>query len=178
MEMTESALEAGARRSYEWGRLLWGAKRAVVVAALSGLALLGCTNVAATAGCVALLALVVTALLWRGQEFAEGVRPGLLAGLVPFALPLASQASGYFCSATVCLVLPTVCVAGGIVGGAALGVQGRRPFRDHLGFWISAFSVTAVLGSVGCLMAGLAGIAGLTAGLLVGAAPILAARTA
>jgi hypothetical protein len=178
MEMIESALEAEARRSYEWGRLVWGSKRAVVVTALSGLALLSCTNLAATAGCVVLLALLVTALLWRGQEFAEGVRPGLLAGLVPFVLPLASQASGYFCSATVCLVLPTVCVAVGIVGGAALGVQGRRPFLAHLGFWISAFSVTAAFGSVGCLMAGLAGIAGLAVGLLVGAAPVLVARTA
>jgi hypothetical protein len=177
MAMTESALEAEARRSYEWGRLAWGWKRAVIVAAPSGLALLICTNLAATAGCVVLLALLVTVLFWRGREFAEGVRPGLLAGLVPFVLPLASQASGYFCSATVCLVLPTVCVAGGIVGGAALGLQGRRPFAAHLGFWTSAFLVTAALGSVGCLMAGLAGIAGLAAGLLVGAAPVLAVRT-
>lgn len=178
MELTESALEARARRAYEGGRLAWGLKRAVVVAALAGLALPSCSNLAATAGCVVLLAFVVTALLWRGEELAEGVRPGLVAGLVPFVLPVVSQATGYFCSATVCLFLPTVCVAGGVVGGAALGAQGRRPFGDHLGFWISAVSVTAVLGSVGCLMAGLAGIAGLAVGLLLGAAPVLFARTA
>lgn len=177
MALSESALETRARRAYEWGRLVWGSKRAAVVATLSGLALLSCTNPAATAGCIVLLALLVTALLWRGQEFAEGVRPGLLAGLVPFVLPVMSEATGYFCSATVCLVLPTVCVAGGVVGGVMLGVQGRRPFRDHLGFWVAAVAVTAVLGSVGCLMAGLAGIAGLAVGLLLGAAPVLVART-
>jgi hypothetical protein len=93
-------------------------------------------------------------------------------------LPLVSQATGYFCSATVCLVLPTVCVAGGVVGGVALGLLGKRPFGDHVGFWVAAVSVTAVLGSVGCLMAGLAGIAGLAVGLLIGAAPVLVARTA
>jgi hypothetical protein len=178
MARIESALEDEARRAYEWGRATWASKRALVVAALSGLALLTCTNVAATAGCVVLLAVLVGALLWRGQEFAEGVRPGLLAGLVPFLLPLISQATGYLCSETVCLVLPVVCVAGGVVGGAALGVLAKRPFGEHLGFWIAAVSVTAVLGSVGCLMAGLAGIGGLAVGLLVGAAPVLVARTA
>ena len=178
MGSSESVLEARGRRAYEWGRLRWGSKRAILVAAVAGSALLTCTNLAATSGCVLLLALLVTALLWRGQEFAEGVRPGLVAGLVPFVLPVVSQATGYFCSATVCLFLPTVCVAGGVVGGAALGLQGRRPFGDHLGFWVSAVSVTAVVGSVGCLMAGLAGIAGLAVGLLLGAAPVLVARTA
>jgi hypothetical protein len=178
MAVAESALIVRARRAYEWGRGVWALKRALGVAVLSGLALLTCTNLAATAGCVVLLTALVAGLLWRGQEFAEGVRPGLLAGLVPFVLPVVSQATGYFCSATVCLVLPAVCVAGGVVGGAALGVQGRRPFGSHLAFWISALSVTAVLGSVGCLMAGLAGLAGLAVGLAVGAAPVLVARTA
>ena len=178
MAPIDAALEARARRAYEWGRLAWALKRALLVAALSGLALLTCTNVVPPAGCVVLLALLVAALLWRGQEFAEGVRPGLLAGLVPFVLPLVSQATGYLCSDTVCLVLPTVCVAGGVVGGAALGVLAKRPFGEHVGFWIAAVSVTAVLGSVGCLMAGLAGIGGLAVGLLAGAAPVLVARTA
>lgn len=178
MALAESGLEARARRAYERGRLVWGVKRAAWVAAVAGLALLTCANLAVTAGCVFALGALVTALLWRGQEFADGVRPGLVAGLVPFVLPVLSQATGYFCSATVCLVLPTVCVAGGIVGGAVLGLQGRRPFGDHLGFWVSAISVTAVLGSVGCLMAGLAGVLGLALGLLLGAAPVLAYRTA
>lgn len=124
MALADSGLEARARRVYERGRLVFALKRAVVVAAAAGLALLSCANIAATAGCVFALGALVTVLLWRGQEFADGVRPGLVAGLVPFVLPVVSQATGYFCSATVCLVLPTVCVAGGIVGGAALGVQG------------------------------------------------------
>jgi hypothetical protein len=178
MALGSAALEARARGAYERGRVVFGLKRAAAVAAVAGLALLSCTNVVATAGCVVLLAALVTVLLWRGQEFAEGVGPGLVAGLVPFVLPVASQATGYFCSATVCLVLPTVCVVGGVVGGVALGVLGRRPFGAHLGFWVAAVSVTAVLGSVGCLMAGLAGIAGLAVGLLLGAAPVLVARTA
>jgi hypothetical protein len=178
MAVSESALETRARRAYEWGRAAWALKRALVVATLSGLALLTCSNKVATAGCLVLLASLVTALLWRGQEFAEGVRPGLLAGLVPFGLPVASQATGYLCSHTVCLVLPTVCVAGGVVGGAALGMLAKRPFGEHIGFWIAAVSVTAAFGSVGCLMAGLAGLGGLAVGLLVGAAPVLVARAA
>jgi hypothetical protein len=178
MAVTESALQARARRAYEWGRAAWALKRALLVAALPGLALLTSSNPLATVGCVVVLVFLVSALLFRGQELAEGVRPGLLAGVVPFVLPIVSQATGYFCSATVCLVLPSVCVAGGVVGGVALGVQGRRPIGAHWGFWISAFSVTAALGSVGCLMAGLAGLAGLAVGLLVGAAPVLVARAA
>jgi hypothetical protein len=178
MALSESALEARARRAYEGGRVVWSSKRAVVVAGAMGLALLSCTNLTAASGCVLLLGMLVTTLLWRGQEFGEGVRPGLLAGLVPFVLPVVSKATGYFCSATVCLFLPTVCVVGGIVGGAALGLQARRPFGAHLSFWISAVSVTAVLGSMGCLMAGLAGVAGLALGLFLGAAPVLVARTA
>jgi hypothetical protein len=178
MALAESRLEARARRAYEAGRMVWAAKRATAVAALAGLALASCANLWATAGSVLVLAGLVTALLWRGEEFGEGVRPGLVAGLAPFALPVASQATGYFCSATVCLVLPAVCVAGGIVGGAVLGLQGRRPFAHHMGFWISAVTVTAVLGSVGCLVAGLAGVLGLGLGLLLGAAPGLVYRTA
>jgi len=87
MALSESALEARARRVYEWGRLAWGLKRSLVVAALSGLALLSCTNPAATSGCVVLLALLVTALLWRGQEFAEGSGRGSWLDSCPSSSP-------------------------------------------------------------------------------------------
>lgn len=127
MALAESGLEARARRAYERGRLVWGVKRAAWVAAVAGLALLTCANLAVTAGCVFVLGALVTALLWRGQEFADGVRPGLAAGLVPFALPVLSQATGYFCSATVCLVLPTVCVLGGIVGEPSWACRAGDP---------------------------------------------------
>jgi hypothetical protein len=178
MAQSDAAFESRARRAYEAGRLASAAKRALVVAAGAAVALLSCADAGATAVSVVPLGVLVTALLWRGQEWADGVRPGLVAGLVPFVLPVLSQATGYFCSATVCVFLPTVCVAGGVVGGAVLGTLRRRPFGAHAGFWVSAVSVTAVLGSAGCLVAGLAGVAGLALGLLLGATPVLVARTA
>jgi hypothetical protein len=178
MAHAESALEPQARRAYEVGRLAWALKRALIVAAATGVVLQSCADLGATTLAVAPLAVLVTGLLWRGRDCADGVRPGLMAGLAPFVLPLWSQSTGYFCSLTVCVVLPAVCVAGGVVGGAVLGVQGRRPFGTHAGFWVSAVLVTALLGSAGCLVVGLAGIAGMALGLCLGVAPVLVARTA
>ena len=178
MALAERALEVKARRAYERGRVTFGLQRALPVSALSGLALIGCAHPLWAGACVLTLALLLGVLLWRGQEFADGVKPGLLAGLVPFALPVLSQTTGYFCSATMCSVLPTVCVAGGVVGGVALGAAARRPFREHVGFWVSAVAVTAVLGSAGCLVAGFAGLLGLAVGLLLGSVPVLVARAA
>ena len=51
---------------------------------------------------VALLTALVGVLAWRGQDYGRGGRAGLAAGLSPFALPLASNATGLLCSATVC----------------------------------------------------------------------------
>jgi hypothetical protein len=178
MAPSEASLEGRARRAYEWGRAGWAARRGLVVALLAASAFCAGPSLAATASCIAVLTLLVTAFLWRGQEFAVGVRMGLLAGLVPFLLPMVAQAGGGICLPAWCPLLPTACVAGGVIGGVVLGLQGRRPLANPTHFWIAAVLVAAALGSVGCLLAGLAGLAGLATGLLVGAAPVLAARTA
>jgi hypothetical protein len=56
--------------------------------------------------------------------------------------------------------------------------MGSRPPIDARTFWVAAVTVTLAVGSVGCLLAGAAGLAGLAVGLLVGTVPVLVARTA
>ena len=178
MEWSEIRLEDRARRAYEGGRFGWALRRGLAVPVVASAALVGCEQVAATVACIGLLALAVVGCLWRGGSYAVGVRPGLLAGMAPFALPVAAHATGHACSATLCLFLPTFCIAGGVVGGVVLGAQGHRLVEGPLGFWISAVVVAALAGSVGCMVAGLAGLTGMALGLVLGAAPVLAVRAA
>ncbi len=178
MSWSEARLEGRARLAYERGRLAWALRRGWFVPMVASLALFGCEQRAATLACIGLLAATVVGLLWRGGAYAHGVGPGLLAGLAPFLLPVAAQATGHACAATLCVFLPTFCIAGGVVGGVVLGAQGHRLPAEQRGFWVSAVVVAALAGSVGCLVAGLAGVTGMALGLALGAAPALALRAA
>jgi hypothetical protein len=77
-----------------------------------------------------------------------------------------------------CLSVLPICFVGGVVGGLVLGYMGSRPPVDARTFWVGAVTVTLAAGSVGCLLAGAAGLAGLAVGLLLGTVPVLLARTA
>jgi hypothetical protein len=146
--------------------------------ALAGLALLTCSNLRATLACVGCVTLVAAVLLWRGEEYAHGVRIGVAAGIAPLLLPLLAQSSGHWCTTTLCLFMPGICLASGVVGGLVLGVFSGGMTPPSHRFWWSAIVVTALIGSVGCLLAGLAGIAGMALGLVAGATPLLVVRTA
>jgi hypothetical protein len=72
--------------------------------------------------------------------------------------------------------MPAACVAGGFVGGLVLGTRRRGRQSGTPRFWLSALAVALAAGTVGCLGAGLMGLAGMVAGMAGGAAPVLVLR--
>ncbi len=176
--MDEALLASRAARAYERRRVQIGALRALSVAPVAALAFLQCTTAGPTVVALAALLGVVGVTGWRGQDLGRGATAGLAPGLAPFLVPLLSQATGVFCNATVCAVLPATCVAGGVLGGIALGAVHPGPRRSALQFWAGAVAVTLAAGAVGCIQAGLLGLLGMAAGLAAGSIPVIVVRRA
>jgi len=76
------------------------------------------------------------------------------------------------------LALPATAWAVEVAGGIALGVIAPRPGEARGIPLVAASLIAGLAGSVGCLLYGLIGVAGMALGLLAGAAPVLAARGA
>jgi len=176
MGIPETTLAARACHAYEIGRLNSALRRAVLLLPLPGLTLLCCPDPARSLIAGIGLVAAVTFCLWRGQALRRGVRPGLVAGLVPLSIPLVAQVTGHMCQASRCLLDPTVCILAGIAGGVALGVFAPRPRDAHGIPLVTASLIAGLAGSVGCWMYGLIGIGGMVVGLVAGAAPVLVAR--
>ena len=177
MTDVDAVLAGRARRAYERGRVGHGLRAAAAVVPMAVLSLLACGRPAATMAGSLALAAVVTAAVWRGQDVARGARFGLLAGLPALLLPVLVEATGHVCAPNVCILFPAACIAGGVVGGAALGWRGRK-----VGLPVGAFAVAGCVagltGSLGCLVAGAAGLVGLLFGLASGLTPALVVRRA
>ncbi|HEU0105317.1 MAG TPA: hypothetical protein VFT38_04055 [Vicinamibacteria bacterium] len=172
MAAPEAVLLGRARRAYEVGRLRASLPTVALVAPMVGLSILLCGRYAASACSGVALAAVLAAAAWRGQQFARGARAGLVAGLGPLLLPLALCL--HLCAGGVCLLAPSICVAGGLLGGVAVGVRARgRADGSSAGYLAVALSVTALTGCMGCLIAGVSGVLGMAAGMAAGAAPAL-----
>jgi len=174
MAVPEAVLAARARRAYERGRVLSARLALAVAAPMVGLSLVLCDRPLASAGCGLALAAVLLAAAWRGQPFARGARAGLLAGLGPLLLPLATCL--HICAGGVCLLAPTACVVAALLGGAALGLYARHHINaspDASGYLVTALAVAALVGSLGCVIAGVSGIVGMMVGLALGTAPAL-----
>src|SRR5207249_4174514 len=77
--------------------------RSLLLLPIVALALFCCSDPARILISGLCLLAAVTFCLWRGQAYGRGVRPGLLAGIVPLAVPLAAQAGGHLCDAGRCL---------------------------------------------------------------------------
>ena len=179
--MDDTLLLAAARRAYELGRVRMGARRAALAVPLAALPLYQCVQAGRAAQALigmAALAALVGLFTWRGQGYARGVPVGLAAGVAPLLLPLLAQWTGLLCSATICGVLPAASVGGGFLGGLALAGGALRRERRGAGFWFAAATVTASLGAMGCLHVGLAGLGGMSLGLLAGSLAPLALRAA
>ncbi len=174
---TDVPLASRARRAYETGRALRGLRRAAAVIPMAALSAWGCGRPEATVLAAALLAAVVVGLEWRGQDLCRAGRVGLIAGLPPLLLPLAIRGTMHACNASFCLSYSVVCFASGIAGGLVIGAWSVR--RDLRGRGLAAAGLVAVLaGSLGCLIAGVGGLVGLSLGLGLGATPLLAFRRA
>ena len=124
------------------------------------------------------LVLLVAFCQWRGQGYRRGVGPGLVAGFVPLLLPILAQGTEHVCASGGCLLFPTVCGVGGLLGGITLGMLAPRPRDGRAIPFVTACLIAGVAGSVGCLLYGLVGLGVMIAGLLAGATPVLAARRA
>jgi hypothetical protein len=175
MAVPEAALSARARRAYEVGRLRT-ALPAIAFAAVPmvGLSIALCDRPLASAGCGLALAAVLLAAAWRGQPFARGARAGLVAGLGPLLLPMAT--CFHLCAGGVCLLVPAACIVAALVGGAALGLHARHHIpasSDAGGYLVTALAVAGLVGSLGCVIAGMSGIVGMVVGLTLGTVPVL-----
>jgi hypothetical protein len=160
-----------ATRAYEFGRARHAAVLALPLTALAILAAcLGTEPV--TAGMVG-LALLATAwfLRWRGQILGRSIIPGILAGLVPFALAASSRAYGHVCTGSECvsLCIPA-CTVGGVVAGFLIARAGRHA-AARTRYLVGASANALLVGSLGCSCVGYGGILGLGAGLLVSLLP-------
>jgi hypothetical protein len=172
MAAAEDVLVGRARRAYELGRALLGVRRAAVVLPMAALSLWMCGRPSETCILAGVLALLVIALEWRGQDYGRGARLGLLAGLPALVLPVAAEAAGQACDRSFCSFYPALCAVGGVLGGSWLVLRGVRADVSTRGL-LAAGAVAIVAGSLGCLIAGVVGVGGLLVGLLAGAAPAL-----
>lgn len=174
MAASEAVLLGRARRAYEVGRLRASLPTVAVVVPMVALSFVLCERYTATTCGGIALAAVLAAALWRGRHFARGARAGLVAGLGPLLLPLAT--CFHLCAGGVCLLAPAVCVLAGLMGGAALGLHARHRVPtgpDAGGYLLAALTVAGLVGSLGCVIAGASGVAGMVVGLALGTAPVL-----
>jgi hypothetical protein len=178
MSTLKTGLEARARRAYETGRLNDAVRRASPLVPLLALALLGCAPSQEVLACAGALLVVVTLLLWRGQDWGVGVGPGIVAGLVPLLFPIFAEAGGHLCMSGTCLLLPVICAAGGLLGGLLLGILAPRPRPGRMVPFMVACSVASLMGGVGCLLYGLVGLGVMVAGMAGGTLGLVVLRRA
>jgi hypothetical protein len=107
------------------------------------------------------------ALGWRGGNLSHAVMPGLLAGGFALLIPLLMMR--FFCEPRFCL---PACAAAGLASGILVGARSRRG-ETPLRFVFSAAAIAGLLGAMGCSVGGTFGILGMSAGLIVGGAPLL-----
>ena len=174
MAMNEAALQARARRAYEWGRLRWSLRLVPLVALAAGAAAacgrpagLCCALGAAVAG-------LAVGLSWAGGSGGRAVAPGLIAGVCALALPLAMRTVGHFCESDVCMTLCLpACVVGGGLAGVLLALRAVREEQGAL-FAVSGLALAGLMGALGCTLSGAAGVAGMLAGAIIAGGPVLA----
>ncbi len=165
-------------RHYELGRLRMAARIALVLAPIVAICLLEPMGREACACCAGLLLATGVWLRFRSRAGVESVRTGLLAGGVPLvgALLLARLDPG--CAAAGPL---SYCSAFSLLvgGGAGLVVAFRERSRAPIsGHWLLAVGVALLTASLGCLRLGVASMAGVALGILVGRASIRGTATA
>jgi hypothetical protein len=174
MAVSEDLLIHRARRAYERGRLEAGLRTAAWVAPMVAVSLVTCGHPAATLLTGTALVTLVTLLVARGGEGSRGVRRGLVAGIAPLLLPVAVHMIGHSCHGDgPCLLFPTTCIGGGVLAGLGLCLLAPGRLPRGLGGLAAAFATAFLAGSLGCVLLGLGGVAGMIAGMTVGATPLL-----
>lgn len=157
-----------ARRAYERGRVRFAVGRAAPALAfgLAALLLAGDRGIglAVSVG----LAIVSGGLVFVGGPSGRAVPAALLAGWVPFALPLLVRGQvcplGGSCEAW-CVA---ACAAGGTLAGAWLGW--RSSSQEGGAWWlITGVVLASTAGALGCSCVGVPGLTGMAAGSMLAA---------
>jgi hypothetical protein len=178
MAPSEASLEYRARRAYELGRLRWSVRLAPAVMAAAAAAIAAGRPAGMSCAFGALLLLLAVALAYAGGSAGRAVVPGLKSGAAALAMPLLVGTLGHACLGPACmsLCLPA-CVAGGALAGAFIARRAAGEEREPA-FVLAALAVAGLTGAMGCTMAGLAGVGGMLAGVVLGGAPVLIASRA
>lgn len=173
MERSDALLAERARRAYELGRLGRKLPMALFAVPPAVVALRVCGGGGTTIALALLLAAALVAAHWRGEEAARGAGAGLLAGAVAFAVPVVAMGTG-LCPLGATPQLLALCCGGGLVSGGVLAVFALRGAGRAPLYLLAGGVVAALTGGLGCLLAGFAGLAGVTAGIALGMTPSLA----
>jgi hypothetical protein len=171
-------LQQRARRAYQLGRARLGAKAAgaalLIAAAAVGLG----RPLEISAVVCAALAIVTSTLAFRGGAAGRAVWTGLAAGGGAMLVPVVLMTVGCAMFGPVCMrfCLPA-CVVAGCAIGAVVATLARRQEHGALEFLAAGVSVAALTASLGCTVAGAAGVLGMAVGTVLAGTPVwLAAR--
>lgn len=166
-----------ARRAYELARLKHALRVALPFAAALALA----AAYVGTSQAAALAVLATGALVAaraRGGAIARGVHTGALAGLVAVFCPLITTAfAQHHCSGCGPTTPMPLCLAACAAGGAlAASLGSRRVPALRSTEAAAALATTALVGAVGCTVAGGFGLLGLVVGMILGGIPAALVR--
>jgi hypothetical protein len=174
--MESDELARRARRAYELGRLRRALRVGLVVLPLTAVSLLVAHSRLASGLTGAALLVAAVTFRWRGRALGAAVAPGLLAGLIPFALPvLVKCGAGYFCTLEGCMVYCLrFCGGGGLAAGVLLAVAARRRDEDVNRFLLAGGVVAALTGLLGCFLGGVMGAVWMALGEMAATLPAVA----
>ena len=168
--VTLETLTARSLRHYERGRLRMAARVALVLTPVAAVCLLEPIGREACACCAALLLAVSVWLRFRNRSGVESVSTGLLAGGIPLVvMPVLTRLDPQCASAGLVAYCTGFSLLVGAIAGAvvALRVRDRAPLSGH---WPFAVGVALLTASLGCVRLGIASVAGVALGILVGLA--------
>ena len=156
-------------RAYELGRLRSASRIAIVLVPLATVCLFESRGRAACACVAAILLSLCVWLRWRDRRGFEVVTTGLQAGSIPLLAGLALDRLGIECglagAASYCTGFAALVGAG---AGSYIGVR-ERHWPGRLGSLCTAGAVAALAAVLGCVRLGLVGVAGVVAGIALGA---------
>lgn len=163
-------LTARSLRHYELGRLRMAARVAVVLVPIVAICLLEPMGRETCACCAGLLLAASIWLRFRNRAGVESVSTGLLAGAIPLAAALVLTRIDPGCATAGLLSFCTgFSLLVGAAGGAVVALREREsvPLSGH---WLFAVGVALLTASLGCVRFGVASMAGVAVGLLIGRA--------
>jgi hypothetical protein len=171
MERTE--LSARARRAYEAGRAKVALQAAIGAASLGVVAVALGRPWPDIALLGAFLVPLCGVLAFRGRASGRAVWPGLVAGGIAMLFPIGVAFAGHAWLGPGCMrfCLPA-CVVGGAIAGAGLAGVAAHQTDGESEFLLGGIAVAALAASLGCALAGGAGLFGMAMCALVTGAPV------